>query len=127
MRAVNINPQRENQVPLPDQIPLPDQVPLPDQSFESGRDGQHTAEPSHTNSTVRTSKYATYADEELKQRKRQFTMIEIALIVVALILAWASFGLMMRTGFLPVFDLGYSWFDEHVVNFFGITAGHTAA
>ncbi|WEV75454.1 class C sortase [Bifidobacterium sp. ESL0800] len=42
------------------------------------------------------------------------------LAFVALICAWASFGLMMRTGFLPVFNLGYAWFDAHVAYFFGL-------
>ena len=79
------------------------------------------------NSSHRKSRYAAYEVEDLKRRKRQFTWIEFGLIIVALVLAWASFGLMMRTGFLPVFDLGYSWFDEHIVNFFGITKGRTAA
>lgn len=42
------------------------------------------------------------------------------LAFVALACAWAAFGMMMRTGFLPVFDLGYAWFDAHVAYFFGI-------
>ena len=82
---------------------------------------------SSTNASHRKPRYATYTVDDLKRRKRQFTWILFALIIVALILAWASFGLMMRTGFLPVFDLGYSWFDGHIVNFFGITARRTAA
>ena len=41
--------------------------------------------------------------------------------ILAIFFAWASFGMMMRTGFLPAFDLGYSWWDQHVTYWFSIT------
>lgn len=41
--------------------------------------------------------------------------------LLAVFFAWASFGMMMRTGFLPAFDLGYSWWDSHVTYWFSIT------
>lgn len=41
--------------------------------------------------------------------------------ILAVFFAWASFGMMMRTGFLPAFDLGYSWWDSHVTYWFSIT------
>ena len=94
----------------------------PESSVSGSTSGSVSANASH-----RKSRYASYTVEDLKRRKRQFMWILVALIIVALILAWASFGMMMRTGFLPVFDLGYSWFDEHIVSFFGITKGRTAA
>ena len=101
----------------------------PEQTVEpnnvgSGNNKQNSAHPAASH---RQSRYASYTVEELKRRKWQFTSIQIVLFIIAMILAWASFGLMMRTGFLPAFDLGYSWFDEHIVNFFGITAGRTSA
>ena len=43
------------------------------------------------------------------------------LAVLGLFFAWGSVGMMMRIGFLPVFDLGYHWFDTHMIYFFGIT------
>ena len=43
------------------------------------------------------------------------------LAVLGLFFAWGSVGMMMRIGFLPVFDLGYHWFDTHLIYFFGIT------
>ena len=43
------------------------------------------------------------------------------LALLCLFFAWGSVGMMMRIGFLPVFDLGYHWFDTHLIYFFGIT------
>lgn len=42
------------------------------------------------------------------------------LALLCLFFAWGSVGMMMRIGFLPVFDLGYHWFDTHLLYFFGI-------
>jgi hypothetical protein len=53
-------------------------------------------------------------------RRRQLLTVVWVLLFVGLICAWASFGLMMRTGFLPIFDFGYSWFDNHIFYFFDI-------
>ncbi|WP_127920930.1 hypothetical protein [Bifidobacterium xylocopae] len=57
----------------------------------------------------------------LRTREKRLTILWWVLAVVALFFAWASFGLMMRIGFLPTFDLGYSWFDAHIAFFFGIS------
>lgn len=73
------------------------------------------------------SKYSKYTIAELRRRKVQFTMLEVLLVILAIVLAWGSFGLMMRTGFLPTFDVGYSWFDQHIFFFFGIAHGRVAA
>lgn len=58
----------------------------------------------------------------LRSRKRRLTIIWWILSILAVFFAWASFGLMMRIGFLPTFDLGYSWFDSRMFFFFGINA-----
>lgn len=42
------------------------------------------------------------------------------LALLCLFFAWGSVGMMMRIGFLPVFDFGYHWFDTHLLYFFGI-------
>lgn len=60
--------------------------------------------------------------DTLVRRRRIYTFLMWLLAVLALFFAWAAFGMMMRIGFLPVFDLGYSWFDSHVFVFFGILA-----
>ncbi|BDR52177.1 hypothetical protein KIM372_00840 [Bombiscardovia nodaiensis] len=60
----------------------------------------------------------------LRARERRLTILWWILAVLAVFFAWASFGLMMRIGFLPTFDLGYSWFDSHITFFFGITGSH---
>ena len=43
------------------------------------------------------------------------------LAVLGLFFAWGTVGMMMRISLLPVFDLGYHWFDTHVLYFFGIS------
>ena len=43
------------------------------------------------------------------------------LAVLGLFFAWGTVGMMMRISLLPVFDLGYRWFDTHVLYFFGIS------
>ncbi len=65
-------------------------------------------------------------DGRLNKRhlRRQMRWLEFGIWVfslAALFFAWASFAMMMRTGFLPAFDLGYSWFDTHIAPWFGIT------
>lgn len=60
--------------------------------------------------------------DTLVRRRRIYTFLMWLLAVLALFFAWAAFGMMMRIGFLPVFDLGYSWFDSHVFVFFGVLA-----
>lgn len=57
----------------------------------------------------------------LVKSRRIYTALIWTLGVLALIFLWAAFGLMMRIGFLPTFDLGYSWFDAHIVYFFGLS------
>ena len=42
----------------------------------------------------------------------------ILLAVVILILAWALLGLLMNLEYLPFKDLGYSWFNTHIMNMF---------
>lgn len=45
------------------------------------------------------------------------------LVACAIVLAaclWAIAGLAMRAGWLTFFDAGYSWFDGHVLEFFGL-------
>ena len=42
------------------------------------------------------------------------------LALLALFFAWGAVGMMMRISLLPVFDLGYHWFDTHLLYFFGI-------
>lgn len=56
----------------------------------------------------------------LVRKRRMYSLLMWVLALLALFFAWASFGMMMRIGFLPVFDLGYTWFDAHVYAFFGI-------
>ncbi|OZG49054.1 hypothetical protein [Bombiscardovia coagulans] len=56
----------------------------------------------------------------LRSRALRLTILWWILAVCAVFFAWASFGLMMRIGFLPTLDLGYSWFDSHITFFFGI-------
>lgn len=57
----------------------------------------------------------------LVKSRRIYTALIWTLGVLALVFLWAAFGLMMRIGFLPTFDLGYSWFDAHIVYFFGLS------
>jgi sortase A len=59
-------------------------------------------------------------DVEILRRIRNLKVSVGVLSVLAVFFAWGSFGLMMRTGFLPTFDLGYSFFDTHLLYFFGI-------
>ena len=42
----------------------------------------------------------------------------ILLAVVILILAWALVGLLMNLEYLPFKDLGYNWFNTHIMNMF---------
>lgn len=56
----------------------------------------------------------------LVRKRRMYSLLMWVLALLAFFFAWASFGMMMRIGFLPVFDLGYAWFDAHVCTFFGI-------
>lgn len=42
------------------------------------------------------------------------------LAVLGLFFAWGTVGMMMKISLLPVFDLGYHWFDTHVLYFFSI-------
>ncbi len=58
----------------------------------------------------------------LVRKRRTYTFLMWVLALLALFFAWAAFGMMMRIGFLPVFDLGYSWFDSHILYFFGVAA-----
>ncbi|MBH9979200.1 hypothetical protein H3S87_05975 [Bifidobacterium sp. W8108] len=58
----------------------------------------------------------------LVRKRRTYTFLMWVLALLALFFAWATFGMMMRIGFLPVFDLGYSWFDSHILYFFGVAA-----
>lgn len=60
--------------------------------------------------------------DKLVRRRRVYTFLMWLLAILALFFAWAAFGMMMRIGFLPVFDLGYSWFDTHFFVFFGTLA-----
>lgn len=61
-------------------------------------------------------------DEKKIRRTMRWQMLGIwVFTLLALFFAWASFGMMMRTGFLPAFDLGYSWWDQHVTYWFSIT------
>ena len=124
------DPSADAATQVPGSASAETQAPTPAEA-ESGPSSPDARPDGQTSDTKKSaevrSKYATYTVEELKRRRRQFTIIEFSLIILALILAWASFGMMMRTGFMPAFDLGYSWFDEHIVYFFGITAGSVAA
>ncbi|MBI0125879.1 class C sortase [Bifidobacterium sp. W8101] len=43
------------------------------------------------------------------------------LAVLGLFFAWGTVGMMMKISLLPVFDLGYHWFDTHVLYFFSIS------
>lgn len=43
-----------------------------------------------------------------------------ALLVAILLLAWLIAGLIMRAGVVPFFDVGYSWFDSHILPLFGL-------
>lgn len=56
----------------------------------------------------------------LIRKRRLYTFLIWVCVFLLLVCAWAAFGMMMRIGFLPVFDLGYSWFDTHLFCFFGI-------
>ena len=58
----------------------------------------------------------------LVRKRRTYTFLMWVLALLALFFAWAAFGMMMRIGFLPAFDLGYSWFDSHILFFFDIAA-----
>lgn len=69
---------------------------------------------------LRLIKHKKYTQKQLKSQKRQLDYVIWLLLIFGLFCAWASFGLMMRTGFLPIFDLGYSWFDNHIFYFFDI-------
>ena len=56
---------------------------------------------------------------EKKQKMGAFGKIMIVLlIVVILLLAWATLGLLMNMGKLPFIDLGYSWFNAHIMDMF---------
>ncbi|BDR53566.1 hypothetical protein KIM372_14730 [Bombiscardovia nodaiensis] len=68
----------------------------------------------------RTLRYSRASQAQLLRSRRLLLAAACALILLALVCAWAAFGLMMRTGFLPIFDLGYSWFDQHIIYFFDI-------
>lgn len=56
----------------------------------------------------------------LRRANRWLTLGIWVFSLLALFFAWASFALMMNTGFLPAFDLGYSWFDTHIAYWFGV-------
>lgn len=57
----------------------------------------------------------------LIRSRRIYTILIWILGLLALVFLWSLLGLMMRIGFLPAFDLGYGWFDAHVVYFFGLS------
>ena len=67
-----------------------------------------------------TRSAATRRRRLIKTRKTCSALMWL-LALLALFFAWGSVGMMMRISLLPVFDLGYHWFDTHLLYFFGIT------
>ncbi len=47
----------------------------------------------------------------------RFALI-VLLLALILILAWMALGILMKLGVLPSFDLGYEWFNAHIVTLF---------
>ena len=61
--------------------------------------------------------------EKKKKRKRKrhpflSALVTFLLICIALILAWALVGVLMRLNILPLHDLGYSWFNANIYPLF---------
>lgn len=59
-------------------------------------------------------------ESKLVQNNKVLIAVISGSALIAAFLAWASIGFMMRTGFMPAFDFGYSWWDSHVSYWFSI-------
>lgn len=90
----------------------------PEEGPGKARDGGSAAPQEGPRTGVRGGR----SSSRIARRRRQLDVLYYILLVLVIIFAWATLGLMMRIGFIPVFNLGYSWFDTHVFYFFGITA-----
>ena len=57
-----------------------------------------------------------YQKKEKKRSSHGFTVV--LLILVSLLLVWVVAGIAMTMRWLPAYDLGYSWFNQHVFKLF---------
>ena len=51
---------------------------------------------------------------------KRFWMLVVILLIIAVLLAllWLTAGVMMAMEYIPFYDLGYSWFDANIFDFF---------
>lgn len=45
-------------------------------------------------------------------------MKRVGMIIATVVMLWMIFGLLMSLGVFPQFDLGYTWFNEHLLTIF---------
>lgn len=105
------------------------QKALADQASQAGSSGHDDSHESNGSDESHDPNELTQSDgdehrldeKKIRRHIRWQTFGIWVFSILAVFFAWASFGMMMRTGFLPAFDLGYSWWDSHVTYWFSIT------
>ncbi len=61
----------------------------------------------------------SFAEQEIYPRRRGLSAFLIfLLILLSLLFLWAIVGILMDMGWIPAYDLGYSWFNENVFPLF---------
>lgn len=123
---MNSYKQTHPEMPVATQLES-DQVSSPSQNYDSQIGSSIRDSRKHGDARVPKARHTPVWTKKspkdikaLRSRALRLTILWWILAVCAVFFAWASFGLMMRIGFLPTLDLGYSWFDSHITFFFGI-------
>ncbi len=62
-----------------------------------------------------------YDGRRYKSRARGYVFAAVLSVLFAVVFFWLLFGALMRGGAVPFTDLGYTWFNEHVLRWFHIS------
>ena len=58
--------------------------------------------------------------EPQQKAKENNAFWQIMLVLVIALILWTAGGMLMKSGHLPMYDLGYSWFDKNIALIFGL-------
>lgn len=61
---------------------------------------------------------AQAAPAPVQERRRRGWFLTLLLMLILLLLLWSLSGVAMDFGWIPTVNLGYSWFNEHIFEFF---------
>lgn len=70
--------------------------------------------------TVDAQDEVRYDGRKYKGKAHGYALSVLLAVLFAAVFFWLLFGALMRGGAIPFTDLGYTWFNEHVLGLFNI-------